>query len=127
MARSRTTKPKTAEPTEFNYEDDDAVYNQIMTSAVTQYPTVVYDNPSEGVTMSVGQGIAAPLNLIYLVEGKVRLDQEGSGPIFSDQRRIVNATNVDEAIQKFVNYFAGMSSPVQRYTVVTVAGSETIL
>jgi hypothetical protein len=63
----------------------------------------------------------------YLVEGKVRLDQDGNSPVFADQRRIVNAANVDEALSKFVNYFTSMSNPTQRYTVVQAAASETIL
>jgi hypothetical protein len=63
----------------------------------------------------------------YLVEGKVRLDQGGDPPVIADQRRIVNAANVDEALSKFVNYFTSMSNANQRYTVVQAGASETIL
>lgn len=64
---------------------------------------------------------------LYLVEGKVRLDQMGSPPIHADQRRIVSATSDDEALQKFMRYFANMSNEMQTYTVVSAAAAEAIL
>lgn len=119
-------------PTEFNYEEDDSFYQNIMSSTPTAQPSSL-TYTSESINTTTMPEISAPIapiptvSSIYLVEGKIRLDQDGSGPIFSDQRRIVNASNVDEAIQKFANYFVNMSNPVQRYTIVNVAASETIL
>lgn len=136
MARPKSVKNNPAPaPTEFNYEDSDAIYQSVMSNGAVapirdeidlalQAPEqVVYAQPVTGVNPALVQSPS----LIYLVEGKVRLDQDGSPPIVSDQRRIVNAANVDEALRKFVNYFTSMSNPIQRYTVVQAGASETIL
>jgi hypothetical protein len=86
----------------------------------------------ESVVESYAPIITSPIpthipSTLFLVEGKVRLDQEGNAPVVVDQRRIVNAANVDEALQKFVNYFVGLSSSTQQYSIVQAAASETIL
>lgn len=137
MARPKGSKNKAAEqPKEFMYEDSDALYQQVMSSGAVA-PTQPINAPVE-VTTSVSYDTPAPAaytppavvaatSFTYFVEGKVRLDQEGSPPIFSDQRRIVNARNADEALEKFMSYFANMSNPIQRYTVVQAGASETIL
>lgn len=148
MARPKGSKNKAADvPTEFNYEDSDALYQQVMSSgAVAPVRDEIdlavggFDTPpavnvpltSIQSPLTINLTSATPIvdpvsHQIFLVEGKVRLDQDGAAPVFSDQRRIVNATNVDEALAKFMRYFAGMSNPVQRYTVVQAAASETIL
>ena len=136
MARPKGVKNKsTDDSVEFNYEDSDALYRHVMSTGAaasgpmrdeidlalqTAEPVVYTAAPAPAV-------FAQSPSLIYLVEGKVRLDQDGSPPIVADQRRIVNAANVDEALNKFVNYFVGMSNPIQRYSVVQAAASETIL
>jgi hypothetical protein len=138
MARPKGVKNKTADaPVEFNYEDSDALYQNVMTSgavapvrdevdlAMVTHAAQLQVNVPATTAPNVAK-VVSP-SLIYLVEGKVRLDQDGSTPIVADQRRIVNAANVDEALSKFVNYFTSMSNPVQRYTVVQAAASETIL
>lgn len=136
MARPKGSKNKVAEqqPTEFVYEDGDLLYQQVMSSGAvgpsdpigdvitTGGAEVVYAAPAPMAPVAV-----PAVSSIYLVEGKVRLDQDGSPPIFSDQRRIVNAGSVDEALQKFMQYFAAMSNPIQQYTVVQAGASETIL
>jgi len=63
----------------------------------------------------------------FLVEGRIRLDQFGEPPVYSDQRRIVRSTDLDSALEKFVEYFRSMSNENQQYTVVQAGGSETIL
>lgn len=139
MARPKGVKNKPAETAaEFNYEDSDAIYQAVMSKgAIQDEVDLVMSNFDEPIVINkavspVGAGVANTLaaaqpSLIYLVEGKVRLDQDGSTPIVADQRRIVNATSADEALAKFVNYFSGMSNPIQRYTVVQAGASETIL
>ncbi len=132
MARPRKNTQEQAS-SEFNYQDDDETYQRIMSGASADIKTpsakpapefVATTNVSE---VSIPAASISVASSIYFVEGKIRLDQDGSSAVFSDQRRIVNASNVDEAIQKFVNYFVGMSNPVQRYTAVSVVASETIL
>jgi len=137
MARPKGTRNKTADtPTEFNYDDSDALYQNVMSGGavapIKDEIDLALSTETQPVQVNVpvmtSPNVARPApSLIYLVEGKVRLDQDGSTPIVADQRRIVNATNVDEALSKFVNYFTSMSNPVQRYTVVQAAASETIL
>ena len=119
---------------EFNYEDSDALYQSVMSKGAAAPVQDEVDLAMGGYTAPAQVNVPVPTaptrgqaSLIYLVEGKVRLDQDGSPPIVSDQRRIVNATSVDDALAKFVNYFAAMSNPVQRYTVVQAGASETIL
>ena len=141
MARPKGSKNKPAETqdpaAEFNYEDSDALYQQVMSSGAVapafEDPANVLDDviartepnvPTPQVAIPAG---AVATSSTYLVEGKVRLDQGGDPPVIADQRRIVNAANVDEALSKFVNYFASMSNPAQRYTVVQAGASETIL
>jgi hypothetical protein len=129
MARPRkNAAPKPAEqPPEFDYDKSEELYQQVMSQeAVT--PQVMNAQAALALpTFPEYTPWVAPSSLVFFVEGKVRLDQEGASAIFSDQRRIVNASNIDEAIQKFMNYFSGMSNPSQRYTVVEVTASEAIL
>ena len=141
MARPKGSKNKVdtdnAAPQEFDYEGSDSLYQQVMSSGAVapkfEDPANVLDDVVARAEPSVIQPRTAPptvtvaTSATFLVEGKVRLDQEGSAPVVADQRRIVNAANADEALSKFVNYFTNMSNPVQRYTVVQAGASETIL
>lgn len=134
-------KTTTAEPIEFDYETfgDDDTYNQIMNTeqsfttstnpsvrempVMTTEPTIAtetfYNNP-ELIMSDKAQ-------LLYLIEGRVRMDQMGSSePVFSDQKRLVWAYTFEEAVGKFTSYFAGISTVSQRYTVVGAGGSESI-
>ena len=126
MARPKGTKNKAETTAEYVYDDADPMYQQVMAGDLIA-PGV--DDLIDTATVyhhEVYVPAPAPTTL-FLVEGKVRLDQEGNAPVVADQRRIVNAANVDEALQKFVNYFVGMSSPSQQYSIVQAAASETIL
>lgn len=131
-------KPKDSttaeEPIEFDYDKfgSDEVYNQIMNTeqsfttptnpSVREMPVATetfYNNPE--------LIMADKAQLLYLIEGRVRMDQMGSSePVFSDQKRIVWAYSFEEAVGKFNNYFAGISTTSQRYTVVGAGGSESI-
>jgi hypothetical protein len=135
MARPKSSKNKTAEPAgaetqdsaaEFNYEDSDSLYQQVMSkgAVATAFDDTVPTSDFEPAPVTAA---AVVTSSTFLVEGKVRLDQEGNSPVFADQRRIVNAANADEALSKFVNYFTSMSNATQRYTVVQAGASETIL
>lgn len=130
MARPKGSKNKTADAvndTEFNYDDSDFLYQQVMTNDATD-PDYEHEMPMEFTRNAVEPTPPAVVtSTTFFVEGKVRLDQDGNAPVFADQRRIVNAANVDEALSKFVNYFTNMSNQIQRYTVVQAVASETIL
>lgn len=128
MARPRkNAAPKTeAQPAEYDYSEGDEMYAKVMSQGAVAPQVSEEVFQAEDTLINVPAPVAVA-STIFLVEGKVRLDQEGSAPIFSDQRRIVNAADVDEAIQKFMNYYARMSNPSQRYSVVSAAASETIL
>lgn len=148
MGRSKKTKATeqdtaAAEPQEFNYDESEDLYRQVMTgqSHSTSGPEVGDDTVAglaeaptpEAVPYSAPEvaAVQAPAQVpiqttSFLVEGKVRLDQGGNST-FADQRRIVVAASVDEALEKFVNYFAKMSGPDARYTVVQAGAAEAIL
>ena len=138
MARPKSVKNKTAEapkPAEFNYEDSDSLYQQVMSNGavapIIEDPANVLDDVTArrevpAVNVSLTQPIPLGNPSIFLVEGKVRLDQSAAAPIVAEQRRLVVANNVDEALAKFSNYFTSMSGPSQRYTIVQAAASETI-
>jgi len=137
-------KPKTVapqDPIEFDYDKfgSDEVYNQIMN---TEQSFMTTKNPSVR-DESIVTTVTAPetttfynnpelimsdkAQLLYLIEGRVRMDQMGSNePIFSEQRRLVWAYTFEEAVGKFSNYFAGLSTPMQRYSVNGAGGSESI-
>jgi hypothetical protein len=126
MARPKGSKTKvTPEPKEYVYDDADPMYQQVMAGELI-VPGI--DTYVPIITSPIPTHIPTPIpSTLFLVEGKVRLDQEGNAPVVVDQRRIVNAANVDEALQKFVNYFVGLSSSTQQYSIVQAAASETIL
>ncbi len=128
MVRSKKNTEEQV-PTELNSENDDAEYQEIMSSTPQTYSVTYAPVSTDTISVSEISIPAASQNVssIYLVEGKIRLDQDGLGPIFSDQRRVINAFNIDEALQTFTNYFVDMSSPAQRYTVVTATALETTL
>lgn len=139
-------KPKEQEIVEFDYEKlDDAVYSSLMStphakSAEPETITInmppptaenmVYTGPVIPVqSMTFGEvNMKADSNLeLFSIEGRVRLDQIGAEePIFSDQKRLVWASSFDEAVAKFSNYFKGLSTYNQRYSVVHAGGTEAI-
>lgn len=65
---------------------------------------------------------------LFLVEGLVRMQRiTGDGGVVQvDQKRIIWANDVDEAMAKFQNYFRNLSNPSETYTVVRAIGSEAI-
>ena len=127
MARPKGSKNKPAQaPAEFNYEDSDALYQHVMTTGATAPIVINFDEPPAANIDAPPGMLPSYSQQIFLVEGKIRLDQDGTTPIVADQRRIVMAGNIDEALAKFVRYFTAMSNPVQRYTVVQASGSEAI-
>jgi len=139
MQKPTKTKSKTTtaeESVEFDYEiaGSDEIYNQIMN---TEQSFTTSTNPSVREEMPVMATetyynnpeliMADKAQLLYLIEGRVRMDQMGSSePVFSDQKRLVWAYSFEEAVGKFTNYFAGISTVSQRYTVVGAGGSESI-
>lgn len=142
MARTKGSRNKTEtsveEVQEFEYDQNEQLYQQLMTGEVIPVnpeqnevnqptmdstPTTTVQTPTSVFVQAVTSGPSA----LFLVEGKVRLDRVGDATIVADQRRIVNAQNVDDALEKFVNYFTSMSNGDQSYSIVQAAASETIL
>jgi hypothetical protein len=132
--KSKTTTIE--EPIEFDYEiaGSDEIYNQIMNteqSFTTPINPSVREMPQPQATETFYNNpeliMSDKAQLLYLIEGRVRMDQIGSSEsVFSDQKRLVWAYAFEEAIGKFTNYFAGISTTSQRYTVVSAGGSESI-
>jgi hypothetical protein len=65
---------------------------------------------------------------LFLVEGLVRMQRiTGDGGVVQvDQKRIIWASDVDEAMAKFENCFRNLSNPSETYVVVRAVGSEAI-
>jgi hypothetical protein len=123
--------PAVAEDEVLNSEQEELYYHQIMTGEISPPPNPVEE---ETMIMPEAETSIAPVAVVlpttlFLVEGKVRLQSTldpASGQV-ADQRRIVNATDVDEALQKFIKYYEGMSNEAQTYSVLQAGASETIL
>jgi len=125
------------QPKEYNYEEDMAQLGQaprwveadgVNNNVLTMNKPVVESRPFQlGETVPVGTRISANM---FLVEGTVQMrPMPGSNrtPITADQRRIVLASNIDEAIQKYVNHFTSLNTALETYVVVNAAASEAIL
>ena len=65
---------------------------------------------------------------LYLIEGLVRMHPhaQNRGAVQAEQRRIVWANDIDEAIEKFGAYFRDLSNANEYYVVVRAGGSEAI-
>ena len=66
---------------------------------------------------------------LFLIEGVVRMqpNMPGRGGAQSNQTRIVKANDIDEAINKFIDYFQQLSDENSTYVVVGAGGSEAIV
>ena len=121
------------EPKVFNYEDElqdqgiapawrevNSAAELVNTVSPTT-PTSYFDD-----TNIVNNNISLGL---FLVEGLVQLRplQPGRQPVQAEQQRIVYATNVDHAIQKYNQYFASLSNAHEIYVVLRASGSEAIM
>jgi hypothetical protein len=123
--------PAVAEDEVLNSEREELYYRQIMTGEIPPPPNPLDEEAlvvSEPESPIVSTATVFPTTL-FLVEGKVRLQStlDPASSQVADQRRIVNATNVDEALQKFVKYYESMSNEAQTYSVLQAGASETIL
>lgn len=139
MARPRGSKNKTENPVEdvqeFQYNESEQLYHQLMTGELIPVNTETTEEivqtmnfaPTTMTQVLQTVSVQTTASALFLVEGKVRLDRVGEAPIVADQRRIVNAHNVDDALEKFVNYFINMSNGDQSFSIVQAAASETIL
>lgn len=144
MPRPKGSKNKPKEElVEFDYEKmDDSAYSSIMSmphknapeveqfEAVAPPPSVATMVKEPVSTMSglFGGQVSSQKNQdLFMIEGRVRLDQIGAEePIFSDQKRLVWASDFNEAVGKFSDYFRGLSNQNQRYSVVHAGGTEAI-
>jgi len=136
-SKNKPKNPQPVESVEFDYDADnsDATYAALMTG---QNPP-----PARAVvpgTEPVNTGMpfteynedyiisASPAGqILFYIEGRVRLDQVGANePIIADQKRLVWAGSFEEAVQKFSTYFGKLSTPMQKYSVISAGGSEAI-
>ena len=143
MARPKgsKSKPKEQEIVEFDYDKmDDSAYSAIMSTPhanpteagatinmTTPTPENIVPSTVPVYDITFGGSMQKSDLELFSIEGRVRLDQVGlEEPIFSDQKRLVWASNFDEAVAKFSNYFRGLSNHNQRYSVVHAGGTEAI-
>jgi hypothetical protein len=146
MARPKGSKNKTtverdevAQPAvEFNYENDDAKFDSNFQLAQQGYRAdpASYVNQQilqENVTVTEPEhhrmvGARRTASRLFLVEGEVQLSSRapGKGAMIAKQMRLVSANDDNEAIQKYVNYFNGLSDQQSVYMVISAAAMETI-
>lgn len=145
MPRPKGSKNKQKEQlVEFDYEKmDDSAYSSLMSmphknaeeiekfdaGMVLAKDAAIVNTPVPTMTTLFGGSMTANAKEqdLFLIEGRVRLDQIGAEePIFSDQKRLVWASDFNEAVGKFSNYFRGLSNQNQRYSVVAAGGTEAI-
>lgn len=119
------------QPKEYNYEEDMAQLGQAprwLEADAVNNNVLTMPNPIQTAEIvPTNQRISTNM---FLVEGTVQMrPTPGSNrtPITADQRRIVLASNIDEAIQKYVNHFASLNTALETYVVVNAAASEAIL
>jgi hypothetical protein len=130
MEQSNMNQPNQV-PREFNYEEELAnqglLPNWREVSATDPQPAPQPAPVSPMVTRQSPSAAYGQLNL-YLIEGTVQMRplQPGRQPIQAEQRRIVWANNIDEAIQKYSSYFSSLNTALEVYVVLNAAGSEAI-
>lgn len=128
-----------APPVPFNYEEDDAKFDANYQQR--------FQNPAYAMSASAGKfapelvpiqeantfrmpnvEVSQLASKLFLVEGEVQLSSRvpGRGAMVAKQMRLVEAPNDDVAIQKFVNYFNGLSDAQSVYAVMNAAAMETI-
>lgn len=118
------------QPKEYNYEEDMAQLGQaprwVEADAVNNNVLTMNKPVQTAEIVPTNQRISTNM---FLVEGTVQMrPTPGSNrtPITADQRRIVLASNIDEAIQKYVNHFTSLNTALETYVVVNAAASEAI-
>jgi hypothetical protein len=63
---------------------------------------------------------------LYLVEGLVKLETKNNESAQSEQKRIIWASNVQEAMEKYTAHFSDLNNQNSVYTVVNMFVSEAI-
>ncbi len=144
MARPKGSKNKTAEvpvPQEFDYERDDTGYDgtyQVTTITSAEARPAQPEAPwtlNEAVPYTPASDLIksipayAARDVLFLVEGDVQLSsrEPGRGSMVAKQTRLVRATNDNQAVEKFSNYFRGLSDAESVYLVIRAAAMETIV
>lgn len=92
--------------------------------SVTQVPRGVVENRENRLAVDTRPH---PIKL-FLVEGRVRMEPKSAerSSVQTEQKRIVWADNVDEAIAKFGNYFVSLNTNAETYIVIGTMASEAI-
>lgn len=128
----------------FNYEDDDSKFDSNFqlaqqgyradpTAFVNQQAVQEFEAKYQNVTVTDPEqhrmaGARRLVSRLFLVEGEVQLSSRapGKGAMIAKQLRLVSAVDDNEAIQKYVNYFASLSDQQSVYMVISAAAMETI-
>lgn len=148
MARPKGSKNKTVEaeaPREFDYERDDTAYDgtyqinpAVAAPTATAQPwtltglgTSITSSEARAYTPEpIMSAIPAQrgTQTLFLVEGEVQLSsrEAGRGSMVAKQTRIVRAGSDAEAVQKYSNYFRGLSDAAAEYAVIRAAAMEVI-
>ena len=150
MARPKGSKNKSitevdAAPREFDYERDDVMIDNsyqtigqavqksdqpawtlspqdamLLTAPTEPLPSPILTSPNRDETLMKSK--------LYLVEGEVQMSprEPGRGSVVAKQFRLVQAIHETEAVEKYSNYFSGLSDREAVYSTLRAAAMETI-
>ena len=151
MPRPKGSKNKSiaeaeAVPREFDYERDDVMIDNsyqavgqavqksdqpawtlspqdamLLTAPTEPLPSPILTSPNRGGTSMKSK--------LYLIEGEVQMSprEPGRGSVVAKQFRLVQAIHETEAVEKYSNYFRGLSDREAVYSVLRAAAMETIV
>jgi hypothetical protein len=152
MPRPKGSKNKSiaevdAAPREFDYERDDVMidnsYQTIeRTTVKNERPAWTLSTQDAALLVPPSEPLPSPILTsqvqrsdaligqpkLYLVEGEVQMSprEPGRGSVVAKQFRLVLAIHETEAVEKYSNYFSGLSDKEAVYSTLRAAAMETI-
>jgi len=144
MNKEKVAVPVEPVPFEYEKHGDDVNYHKVITGgeipivshtedyvvplAMGGYNTTTLPYiPSEHQHQEIARNVLVVNNdLLFFVEGKVRLQTASNQNVVADQTRLVWAKDSDEAIKKFTDYYVNLSNEIERYSLVGAKISEAI-
>jgi hypothetical protein len=132
-------------PREFDYERDDVMidnsYQTIeRTTVKNDQPAWTLSTQDAALLVPLSEPLPSPIltspnrdgtsmkSKLYLVEGEVQMSprESGRGSVVAKQFRLVQAIHETEAVEKYSNYFSGLSDREAVYSTLRAAAMETI-
>jgi len=131
-SKNKSTLAKETEPREFDYERDDIMFDNSYRETGAQPAAEPWTLPPTDAVITTFEPSVVGYNQLggslYLVEGEVQMSprEPGRGSGVAKQLRLVSASNEEEAVGKYSNYFRSLSDASANYSVLRAAAMETI-